>query len=377
MNVRSLVVVACLLVAGVVGAFGLVAGGGADAEAATTDPAAASTALQTDCSFPVTATDTTGTEVTVDERPERIVALQPSDAQILWDIGAQDRVVGMAKTQYTAYLPGRADKTNVQGDSGVSVEQVIGLQPDVVIASNVTNIETVRQLRAAGITVYHFGQVTSLSEIDRNIRTVGQLVGSCEGGDAAATEFEVAVERARTASETATDRPDVLYYFFDFTTGTGTHIHDVIETAGGNNLAADAGLEGYRQVNTELVVERDPAWIVYPDDATLPASEAYNGTTAYQEGQTVALRYDYINQPGPRVALPLTKLAKTWHPEALAAANESVTESSMAANATTTATPADATTTASGPGFGATAGFAGLLVALLGAALLARRADGG
>lgn len=377
MNVRSLVVVTCLLVAGVVGATGFVAGGTTDAAAGTTGTTAASTALQTDCSFPVTVTDTTGTEVTVDERPERIVALQPSDAQILWDVGAQDRVVGMAKTQYTAYLPGRGDKTNVKGDSGVSVEQVIGLQPDVVIASNVTNVETVRQLRAAGVTVYYFGQVTSLSEIDRNIRTVGQLVGSCEGAREAATEFEVAVERARTASESAADRPDVLYYFFDFTTGTGTHIHDVIETAGGNNVAADSGLEGYEQVNTELVVERDPAWIVYPDDATLPASEAYNGTTAYQEGQTVALRYDYINQPGPRVALPLTKLAKTWHPEALAAANESVTESSLAANATTTATPAEATTTASGPGFGATAGFAGLLVALLGTALLARRADGG
>jgi iron complex transport system substrate-binding protein len=381
MNTRALGLVACLVVAGVVGATGFGASAPTDgADGAGTDGVVAEPAVgavqQTDCTYPVTVTDTTGTEVTIEERPERVVALQPSDAQILWDIGAQDRVVGMAKTQYTAYLPGRGDKTNVKGDSGVSVEQVIGLQPDVVLAANVTNVETVRQLRSAGVTVYHFGRVTTLSEISRNIRTVGQLVGSCESADETATEFEVAVERARTATERADERPDVLYYFFDFTTGTGTHIHDVIETAGGNNVAADAGIDGYKQVNTEIVVERDPEWIVYPDDATLPNSDAFNGTTAYQQDQTVALRYDYINQPGPRVAVPLTKLAKTWHPEALAAANESVNESSLQDNELgrrTNVTTTPNTTVTNGPGFGPLAAVAGLALAAL--ALGGRRRD--
>lgn len=381
MHTRTLSLIACLVVASVAGVAGFGAGGQTDAGIAAAsaemavEPSAHEGSLQSGCSFPVTLTDTTGTEVTVAERPERIVALQPSDAQILWDIGAQDRVVGMDKAQYTDYLSGRGDKTDVKGENGVSVEQVIGLQPDIVIASNVTRIETVRQLRSAGITVYYFGRVTSLAEIEDNIETTGRLVGSCEDARGSATEFHLAVERARTAGEQAEERPDVLYYFFDFTTGTGTHINDVIETAGGNNVAADAGIEGYKQLNTEIVVERDPAWIVYPDDATLPTSAAFNGTTAYQREQTVALRYDYINQPGPRVAVPLTKLAKTWHPEALAAANESVNESSMETNATTTSSASEGTTTANGPGFGATASVAALLLALAAAALLARRAD--
>ena len=387
MNARTLSLVGCLVVAGVVGAVGLgaagadaggsaVAVGGAADRVPDAGPARENgpAAIQESCSFPVTATDTTGTEVTVEERPERIVALQPSDAQALWEIGAQDRVVGMDRSQYTAYLSGRGDTTNVKNDDlTVNTEQVVGLQPDLVLAANTTSVETVRQLRSAGITVYHFGLVTSLDEVARNVETVGRLVGSCESGRESATEFRLSVERAAVAAERADERPDALYYFFETTTGTGTHIHDVIETAGGNNVAADAGIEGYAPVSEEVVVDRDPDWIVYPDDATIPSTDAFDGTTAIREGQTVSLRSNYISQPGVRVAVPLTTLARTWHPDALAAANESVNRSDVRENAST-ATPA-ATTATSGPGFTAAGGVVGLALGFVAAALLVRRRD--
>jgi iron complex transport system substrate-binding protein len=390
MNARTLLLVGCLVVAGVVGTVGFgaagpsAAGGGdsgalesaasvgtgdraAEVDAARGGPAA----VQESCSFPVTATDTTGTEVTVEERPERIVALQPSDAQALWEIGTQDRVVGMDRTQYTAYLSDRGDTTNVKNeDLTVNTEQVVGLQPDVVLAANTTSIETVRQLRSAGITVYHFGLVTSLDEVARNVETVGRLVGSCESARESATEFRLSVERAAVAAERADERPDALYYFFETTTGTGTHIHDVIETAGGNNVAADAGIEGYASLSEEIVVERDPDWIVSPDDATVPSTAAFNGTTAVREGQTVALRSNYISQPGVRVAVPLTRLARTWHPDALDAANESVNRSDVRENATT---PTPAATTASGPGLTAAGAIAGLTLGFAAVVLLTRR----
>jgi len=380
MNARTLGLVGCLLVAGVVGAVGFGTAGSAGGVSTAALPGsgdrmpdAGPSAVQESCSFPVTATDATGADVTVEERPERIVALQPSDAQALWDIGAQDRVVGMDGTQYTAYLSDRGDATNVKNeDLTVNTERVVGLQPDIVLAANTTRIETVRQLRSAGLTVYHFGLVTSLDGIARNVETVGRLVGSCESARESATEFRLGVERARTAGEQADERPDALYYFFETTTGTGTHIHDVIETAGGNNVAAEAGIEGYASVSEEVVVERDPDWIVHPDDATVPATAAFNGTTAIREGQTVALRSNYISQPGVRAAVPLTRLAKTWHPDALAAANESVNRSDVRESATT-ATPA--ATTASGPGFTTAGGIAGLALGFVAAALLVRRRD--
>lgn len=345
------------------------AGGIAAAEASSAPaegPGNAEAAVQETCSFPVSKTDTTGTEVTLDSEPQRIVALQPSDSQVLWEIGAQDRVVGMAKTQYTSYLSGRSGKTNIKNtDGSVSIEQVVGLQPDIVFAANATNPETVRELRRDGLTVYHFGTVQSLDEIARNVETVGSLVGSCQAARERANEFRLTVERAERAAEQADQRPSVLYYFFGFTTGSNTHIHDVIETAGGDNVAAEAGIEGYAELSTEIVVQQNPDWLVYPDDASVPTTNPYNQTTALRENQTVALDYHYISQPGPRVAIPLTHLAKTWNPDELAAANESVTM----ANVSTPNRTATDQSSSSGPGFGVAVS----LVALLTAGLLARR----
>lgn len=355
---------------------GFAAGG--SVVAATPDSA---TLAQSDCSFPVSVTDTTGAEVTVEQRPERVVVLQPSDAQTVWEIGAEDRVVGMQQTQYTAYLDGRSGITNVVNDDlSVNTEQVVGLNPDIVLASNTTGVETVRQLRRAGVTVYHFGLVTSLDEISGNVETTGRLLGACDGARDASAEFQLSVARAERAGSFG-DSPRAVYYFFGTTTGPGTHIHDVVTTAGATNVAAEAGIEGYQQLNPEVVVERDPEWLVYPGDATVPTTAAYNDTTAVRQNQTVELTYNYISQPGPRVARPLTQLARLWHPDALDSANRTVTREDVRTGTmtagdtetadTTTAETAAATTDASGPGFGAgVAAAAMMLVAVLG---LARR----
>lgn len=372
MNTRTLVLAAVVLVAGGLAATGAVAGGSADGASdarSALGPSVgdrAASVAQSSCAFPVTRTDVTGTEVAVEERPERIVALQPSDAQILWEIGAQDRVVGMPVNRYTSYLDDRSGKADVSGE-GV-VERVVGTNPDLVLAANVSDPETVESLRDAGLTVYHFAGVRSLEEIARNVETVGQLVGSCESAREEASEFRLTVERAEAAHANAEDRPSVLYTFFGFTTGTGTHIHDAIETAGGENVAAEAGLDGYKELNDEIVIDRNPEWIVFPDDYTVPEGTPYNETTAFQRNQTIALDYSYINQPGPRVAIPLTQLAKTWYPEGLAEANRTV-------NASDVDTPnrtAAETTAVNGPGFGvAVAGLA--VLALIAAALLVGR----
>lgn len=363
MTTRATALTVCLLLVSV-SAGGIAAG--ADSRAAPSDRAGSVAAAQSDCAFPVSKTDATGTEVTLDSKPERIVVLQPSDAQLVWEIGAQGRVVGMPQTQYTSYLDDRSGKTNVKNeDLSVNTEQVIGLQPDVVLASNITDPATVRELRRAGLTVYHFGQVKSLDEIAGNLETVGELVGSCSAGTERANEFRLQVETVEQAAEQADERPSVLYYFFGMTAGSDTHIHDVVETAGGDNVATAVGISGYGQLSPEVAVDQNPEWIVYPGHASLPEANAYNETTAMQERQIVELNPDYISQPGPRVTVPLTRLAKQWHPEALAAANESVTM----ANVTTPNETATTQTSSSGPGFGV--GVA--LTALLATALLARR----
>lgn len=194
------------------------------------------------------------------------------------------------------------------------------------------------------------------------------------------------VENVKTAVE-GRENPRALYYFYNYTAGSNTFISEIIETAGGNNIAANAGIETYEVVNQEIVAERNPEWILHPSDAPLPTGEPYTSTTAYQQNQTLSLNVNYMNQPGPRIVIPLQKIAHALHPEAFAertpnateaktsereiTANEtSASKTGESGNATVAPTSEEATTTSSGsgPGFGIVAA----LIMLIATVLLAR-----
>jgi iron complex transport system substrate-binding protein len=335
--------------------------------------ATAANATQEDCTFPVTVEDATGTEVTVEERPERVVVLGASAAQTLWDIGARDRVVGMPVKPYTAYLEGSEERTDVVNQDGsINQEAVVGLQPDLVLAPSIVPDATVEQLRAAGLTVYKAPFGRSIEDIYAKIDQFGRLVGNCEEATATREEMQARVETVREAVS-GEESPRALYYFYNFTAGNGTFISELVTTAGAENVAASAGVEGYQQLNPEIVADRDPQWLIVQADSPMPAGEPYASTTAVRENNTVLVSADLISQPGPRVVVPLTKMAKAFHPEAYAAANATATPT-PAATATPVETEAtDAKTPGATAGGGPGFGVAGAIAALLGAALVARR----
>lgn len=370
--------------------------GPVSATAGTASAATAATNQSTvECGFPFSATDATGTEVTVEEEPKRIVTLNPSAAQTMWEIGGQAKVVGVS--QYAAYLDGADAKANISasGQAFVNVEKVIGLEPDLVLAPNTIPNETVAKLRQAGLTVYKFPYQSSIEDIKEKTLLTGQLTGHCDGAEETVDWMESELKTVERAVE-GEKRPDALYVFFGYTAGSGTFAHTVIETAGGNNVAADANISGYQQISQEIVVEANPDWIVVNDGATqIPQTEAYNSTTAVRKNQTVVLQEEYISQPAPRIVLSIVKLAKTFHPEAYeqaaaqanatASANATVTTNATAttdATATTTATEAQPATTSAestpagtstnSPGFGAGVAAVALALSTL---LFSRRRD--
>ena len=335
---------------------------------------------EANCSFPVTATDATGTEVTIEEEPQRIVTLAPSAAQTMWEIGGKEKVVGVS--QYAGYLAGAGSRTNVSGagQTYVNTEVVVGLEPDLVLAPEVIPNETVAQLRNAGLTVFKMPHSATIEDVYAKTTLTGRLTGECAG---AAETVSWMKERIGTVREAVSgeERPRALYTFFGYTAGKGTFIHEIITTAGGRNVAAAANVSGYARISEEVVATRNPQWLLLNSDGpSVPNSAAYNGTIAMKRNQTVVLNGSYISQPAPRIVHPITKLARAFHPEAYAAANATETTESTpepteraaeGATATTSGTSAVETTTGSSgqPGFGA----APALLALLSVGLLARR----
>lgn len=323
---------------------------------------------QLDCSFPFATADATGTEVTVEREPETIVTLNPSAAQTVWEIGGREKVVGL--TRYAGYLEGADSRMDVAADSGnafVNVEAVIELQPELVLAPNTIPNETVEQLRDAGLTVYKFDFARSIDAVEEKTHLTGRLVGECEGAEETVAWMRSELDRVDRAVE-GRERPRVLYVFGGYTAGTGTFVHRVVERAGGRNVAAEANLTGYAQINEEVVADRDPEWIVVNDNTPeVPQTAAYEGTTAVQRDQVVVLREPYVSQPAPRIVRSVATLAEALHPEAYEAAGRA-TEAATETQGGTTATT-EATASNGQPGLGAVAALLGLLAA----ALLARR----
>ncbi|UPV73422.1 PGF-CTERM-anchored ABC transporter substrate-binding protein [Halorussus limi] len=355
----SLLAVVLLLAAGVA-PVGAVTGDGAVASAGA--------ATQTSCSFPVTETDATGTEVTVEQKPERVVTLAPSAAQTMWEIGGKSQVVGVS--QYATYLEGADSRTNISGAgrSYVNVEKVVSTEADLVLAPNVIPNETVQKLREAGLTVFKFDYATSVEDIYSKTELMGRLTGNCEGANETVSWMKDRISTVRDAVK-GEDPPRVLIsQGGGWTAGNGTFVGNVVELAGGTNVAAEANISGYGKISEEVVVQQNPEWIVQLGAfGAYPKTEAYNGTAAVESGQVLTVSNENISQPAPRVVYAVTKMAKAFHPEAYAAANG--TDEGAMQEATTTQTTTDGGSSGGVPGFGVPVA----LVALAGAALLARR----
>lgn len=303
------------------------------------------------CNYPVTMTDATGTEVTVEEPASEVVTLAPASAQTMWELGATEKVTGV--TQFAAYLEGADEKANVSGEgrTRISVEKVVAQDPDVVLAGNVTGPETVESLRDAGLTVYQFRNAESIDDVYDKVARTGRLVGECDAAVETVREMKTEMAVVDAATEDVEEK-DFLYALYGYTAGPNTFIHDALTAAGGTNLAAgevEFPPTGYAPINPETVANLSVEWVVYPGkQAAIPENAAWNETTAVQEGNLVAVNQNRISQPAPRVTYAVRDLTKTWYPDAYAEANQSVrgevdVEVDLYATTTETTTESDET----------------------------------
>ena len=314
------------------------------------------------CSFPLSMTDATGQTVTLESPPERIVTTNPSAAQTLWELGERDRVVGV--TQYASYLEGAKNRTNVSAEGlGVSVERVVGTNPDLVMAPN-ASADQVESLREAGLTVYHFPEATSVADIAAKTTTTGRLVGACAAAADANAEMRAAVDATRNRTA-GIDRPAALYPLGGgFVAGGDTFITAVMEIGGLENVAAEYA--GYPQLSDEVVLQADPEVLVVTDpDAPILETEPYASTTAGQTARVVVVEVQWMNQPAPRSVVEATAtIADTvTESETTASGSDNVSSDTTDGEADSTASETGATA----PGFGVPVAVLAVILGLLGA----------
>lgn len=273
----------------------------------------------------LTITDALGRQVTLDGAPERIVSLAPSVTEILFAVGAGPQVVGV--TKYCTYPPEADALPEIGGFStkSISLEAIVGLQPDLVVAGTASQQPIVEQLEQLGLPVVVLAP-QSIEEVYANIAQAGYLTGHAEQGAAVVDQMRGRIEAVavKVASLPAEARPTVFWEVTDeplMTVGPETFIGQLIDLVGATNSFADA-TEDYPQVNAETVLARDPQVILGPDSQGMQLSleairqrPGWADLRAVRDDRVYLLDGDIVSRPGPRLAEAAEALAAALYPE--------------------------------------------------------------
>jgi iron complex transport system substrate-binding protein len=272
----------------------------------------------------LTFTDGLDREVTLNGIPPRIISLAPSNTEILFAIGAEDQVVGR---DTLSDFPEEAKAVADIGSTfdALNTELIVSLNPDLVLAAEINTPEQVKQLEDLGLTVYYLKNPTTLEEMYGNLELVAQMTGHQAE---AASLVESLKARVAVVDEKIAPLSSRFSVFYEldatdpskpFTAGKGTFITQLIDRAGGYNIASD--LEGYPQMSLEQVVAADPAFIILGDarygvsPESIAQRPGWENLSAVKNGRVLPFNDDLVSRPGPRLVDALEELAKLMRPE--------------------------------------------------------------
>lgn len=268
--------------------------------------------------------DQTGRSLTLPAPPRRIVSLVPSVTEIVFSLGAAERLVG--RTDFCDYPAAVKTKPSVGGMVNPSLETLVALRPDLVVATDEGNREeTVRQLQHLGIPTYlvHANRVAETVDL---IARVGELTGRQREVPRLTSEMLRRIEAVRRAVAPF-PRPRVLYVLWPdplIVPGRASMLTELIDVAGGASITASDG-DAYPRFSLEAAVARAPEVIILADHSTgtstagRPSPEKWQrlaSMPAIRAGRLHSADLSLLHRYGPRVPEGLEMLARIIHPEA-------------------------------------------------------------
>ncbi len=272
-----------------------------------------------DNSYPVKLVDSYGEEVTINEKPEKIISLGPNTTEIVSELGAIDRLVG--RTDFCDY-PAEVSKIESIGSLyDPNVEKIVSLQPDLVLASTHTKEETVKKLKELGIPVLALYEKENFDGAYSLIEKIGIAIDSKDKSSEVIANMKAKVKEIKSKTDSVTSKPKVYYMVDfggngDFTAGGDTFINDIIEMAGGENIAKN--IEGWKY-SFEKIVENNPDVIIcssnYGAKDKMIQADNYKDLRAVKENKVLEIDDNLIVRQGPRLTQGLEEMAKLIHPE--------------------------------------------------------------
>lgn len=277
--------------------------------------------VKTNSRYELTSVDDLGREVRLNHPPQRIVSLDPSVTEILFALGLDKEIVGV--TTYCDYPERAKSKAKVGGYLDPNIEVITLLQPELLVTTLKTDtLILIRKLEEFGIKIFVLDP-KGIQDIFKNISSLAKITHREEEGKKLMAEMKRKLYEVKR-KVAGTYRPRVFVEMGAdplISVGPGSFTNDLIEIAGGRNIAQKSSPR-YRRYTLEEVLLADAEVIIIcsmnPDDACLAQKtwwQRWKNIPAVQNNRIYIVSANLVTRPSPRIIEGLIEIAEAIHPE--------------------------------------------------------------
>jgi ABC-type Fe3+-hydroxamate transport system substrate-binding protein len=247
--------------------------------------------------------------------PRRIVSLNPTTTELLYAIGAGDRLVG--RTTWDLFPPQVRDVPDLGPGLRPNVEAVLAAHPDlVVLYASDDNRDAARRLRAAGVRTVAY-RVDRIADFARVTRALGAVTGDTAAARITVDTVQGTLARVRAATDTV-PRPKAFWILWEsplLAVGGGSFLDELLGAAGATNVYHSLTAPS-PAVSFEDLVHRDPDVVLASPQARahILGDPRWQALRAVREGRVLVFDTTIVNGPSARVGASAVSLARLLHP---------------------------------------------------------------
>ena len=252
------------------------------------------------------------------QKPQRIVSLSPGNTEIIFAVGAGNRLVGV--TTYCDYPDAARALPKVGGFYDPDVETIILMQPDIVFTSGQMHLRVIQSLERAGIKVVAI-EPQSMADVIKAVRLVGELLHEQDNSEKIANQLEQKLRAVQALNQPDKSPHRVFIEVWDvplLTVGAKSYISDIVTQAGGINVAADRQAD-YTPCDYEALYAYNPdTYLIVRNGMAGKESRVISKSEvadieAIRRKRVFYVSDDYLGRPGPRSFIALEQIGEILH----------------------------------------------------------------
>jgi iron complex transport system substrate-binding protein len=250
--------------------------------------------------------------------PRRIVSLNPATTELLFALGAGDRVVG--RTQYDLWPDSARLVPSIGAGMQPNLEAILGRHPDLVVMyASGSDRGAADRLTAAGVPTAAF-RIDRIADFARVTMLLGQMIGDTVRARAVVDSVTGTLDRVRQATQ-GLQRPSVFMHAWEkplMTLGGGSFISELVTVAGGRNIY-DSLPAPSPVVTLEDVLRRNPDIILVSpiERNNMLQSDRWRVLPAVRNGRVLAYDTNLVARPSVKLGEAAVSLAHLFHPGVL------------------------------------------------------------